>query len=183
MEKEDLKNKDILKTTATCAQKGSYSSPPCYAHEWDAAFNGLVPYSARELSDLLGTLLGAERTGLEIITAYTRNRGLDFAEAALRKVRGNGLDNCALLSKLSGTNEFELPAMPDEVNRALAIYDPGKRIEFLVHWYSRTAQRVKDALPYVADAETSGKLKEIYVQHLINITTLEDACMPKPNNV
>lgn len=183
MAKEDLKNKDIPRTTSTCARKDGYSSPPCYAHEWDAAFNGPAPFSARELSDLLDALLGAERTGVEIITAYTQNRGLDFAEAALRKVCGSGLDNCALLSKLLGTNECELAARPDEVNRALAIHDPGKRIEFLVHWYSCTAQRIKDALPYVADAETSSKLKEIYTRYLLNITTLEDACMHKPNNV
>ena len=83
MAKEDLKNKDIPRTTSTCARKDGYSSPPCYAHEWDAAFNGPAPFSARELSDLLDALLGAERTGVEIITAYTQNRGLDFAEAKL----------------------------------------------------------------------------------------------------
>lgn len=183
MEKEDPKNKDISETTDTRVPGGGYSSPPCYAHEWEAASGGPAPFSARDLSDLLSTLLEAERTGLEIIAAYTREHGLDLAETVLQEVCGSGLDNCVLLSKLLEANELDLAVVPDKVNRALAVRDPGKRIEFLVHWYSCIAQRIKDVLPYIADTETASKLKEMYVQHLINITILEDVCTHKPNNV
>lgn len=183
MEKEGKNNKDIPETTDTRAQGGGYSSPPCYAHEWDAAFNGPALFSARELSGLLNTLLGAERTGMEIAAAYVREHGVDFAGTVLQEMCATGLDNCALLSKLSETKESGPAAMPGEVDRALAVCDPGKRIEFLVHWYSCIAQWIKDALPHIADEETSSKLKEMYVQHLRNITTLEDACTRKPNHV
>lgn len=150
---------------------GNGSSPPCYAREWDN------PLSAGELIDLFNALLMAERTGVRIANACLQAGGLDEqAERILRDQLATASRIEVRLRALPGIDESATHADAEAVNRTLALRDPQQRMGYLTHWHCRGAQRIKDALPHVADEEPAHILAAVYTLHLDRIAMLENAC-------
>lgn len=148
-----------------------YSSPPCYAHEWDADRSDDAPLSAAETVQLLATLATAERDLAEIAAAYLADGMPESAAGTLRALRDSALQHSDLLLATAGAHELRDP--PREADQTPTFPDLRKRLEFLAHRCCCVAQQIRDTLPRITHAETVAILETTYAQHLLHITEIE----------
>lgn len=151
--------------------QGGYSSPPCYAHEWDTDRSDDAPLSAAETAQLLAALATAERDLAEIAGAYLEDGMPESAAGTLRALHDAALRHSGLLLAAAGAHELRYPSR--ELDKALTFPDPRKRLEFLAHRCCCTAQQIRDTLPHITHAETVAALETTYAQHLLRITEIE----------
>lgn len=130
-----------------------------------------VEPSREELLTLLNTLLEAERAGAKVIHAYLEDFESDpQAWALLRSVQRDEAENCAVLADLirhlGGTPSAATGAF---LEKALAVKDSRKRLEFLNRGQEWVARRIGAALPKIADPRVKSALQAMYDSHLANI--------------
>ena len=150
----------------------AYSSPPCYAHEFEPGNDGKPPAMAvDEAVGLLNTLLEAERAGAKVLAAflddYRRNTP---AWRQLAAVQRDEARNCAvlidLIRRLNGTPSA---ATGNFLEKALAVNGRIARLRFLNRGQKWLARTIHEALPRLEQDFVCGALFAMQESHLLNI--------------
>lgn len=150
----------------------TYSSPPCYAHEFAQGDDRQPPaMTAGKLVDLLNTLLEAERAGARVLAAYLKDYEPDTpAWQQLAAVQRDEAANCAvligLIRRLKGTPSAETGNF---LEKALAVNGRVARLRFLNRGQQWVATKIHDALPRLEDDFVRGALLIMQESHLLNV--------------
>ena len=155
---------------------GSYSSPPCYAHEIAPDYFGESPSMPdEELIRLLNVLLEAERAGAKVVAAFLGNYERNTpAWNKLAAVQGDEARNCAILMDLIGRlSGAPSAAVGDFVGKALAVEGKAARLHFLNRGQRWVARKITEALPRVGHDFVRCALVAMRDSHLLNIAACD----------
>jgi hypothetical protein len=153
-------------------ETGSYSSPPCYAHELAQDYFGVSPMMpAEELIRLLNVLLEAERAGAKVLAAFLNDyeRGTP-AWRQLATVQRDEAQNCVILMDLiRSVNGTPSTATGDFLDKALAVEGKAARLQFLNRGQKWVARKIGEALPRLEQGFVRDALRAMRESHLLNI--------------
>jgi 5,10-methenyltetrahydrofolate synthetase len=153
-------------------ETGSYSSPPCYAHEVAQDYFGASPMMpAEELIRLLNVLLEAERAGAKALAAFLNDyeRGTP-AWRQLATVQRDEAQNCVVLMDLiRRVNGTPSTATGDFLGKALAVEGKAARLQFLNGGQKWVARKISEALPRLEQGFVRDALRAMRESHLLNI--------------
>ncbi len=132
--------------------------------------------SQDEISELLNTLLEAERAGAMVINAFIGELPLPAdARAELLRLQRDESGNCAVLLRLlRGMGAEPSKAVGSFFEKALAVRGVRPRLEFLNRGQAWVARRIAAALPRIQDAEVRNALRSMRDSHFANIRSCED---------
>jgi hypothetical protein len=159
---------NVTETTQT----GAYSSPPCYAHEFDLYGIDESPAIPRdEVLELLNLLLEAERAGAKVLAAFLNDYERDTpAWTQLAAVQRDEAKNCVILIDLiRRVNGRASTATGDFLRKALAVEGRIERLRFLNRGQDWVARRIGDALPKIERGFVRDALLAMRESHLLNI--------------
>ena len=147
-----------------------YSSPTCYAHEFEPRRDP-KPMPVEELVSLLNTLLEAERAGARVLASFMDDYERDTpAWRQLAAVQRDEARNCAtlidLIQRLNGTPSA---ATGSFLEKALAVRGPIARLRFLNRGQEWVARKIHEALPRLEQDFVCGALFAMQESHLLNI--------------
>jgi 5,10-methenyltetrahydrofolate synthetase len=159
-------------TVTETPQTGAYSSPPCYAHEFD--LYGIDDSTAKprdEVLELLNLLLEAERAGAKVLAAFLNDYERDTpAWTQLAAVQRDEAKNCVILIDLiRRVNGRASTATGDFLRKALAVEGRIERLRFLNRGQDWVARRIGDALPKIERGFVRDALLAMRESHLLNI--------------
>lgn len=166
----------LLRQPRPRSSAGSYSSPPCYAHEIAPGYFGEEPpMPAAELAAVFDTLLEAERAGAKALAAFLEEYPRDTpAWNLLRGIQRDEAENCAVLMRairrLGGVPSGKTG---DFLGKALAVEGRRARLEFLNRGQGWVVRKINEALPKVDDEQLLGMLKDMRDSHVRNIEACE----------
>lgn len=156
-------------------ETGSYSSPPCYAHEIDPNyFMPPPPMPTEDLVAFLNTLLEAERAGAKTIAYYLKDTTDGPVRAALESTGKDEARYTALLRRLiERLGGHPSGATGGFFEKARAVDGAEERLAFLNRGQGWVARKLKEALPRITDSEVYEALSEMHRTHLDNIARCE----------
>jgi 5,10-methenyltetrahydrofolate synthetase len=153
-------------------ETGSYSSPPCYAHEVAQDYFGESPMMpAEELIRLLNVLLEAERAGAKVLAAFLNDyeRGAP-AWRQLAAVQRDEAKNCVVLMDLiRRVNGMPSTATGEFLDKALAVEGKAARLQVLNHGQKWVVRKINEALPRLDKDFVRDALLSMHQSHLLNI--------------
>lgn len=149
----------------------TYSSPPCYVHEFAPAHDRKPPMAVEEVVSLLNTLLEAERAGAKVLAAFLNDYERDTpAWRQLAAVQRDEARNCSvlidLIRRLNGTPSTDTGNF---VVKALAVTGRIGRLRFLNRGQKWVARQIGEALPRVDQDFVHSALFAMQESHLLNI--------------
>jgi len=145
------------------------ASPACSMNEADDAYMG---YAGRdEILDFLNTLVEAERAGARVTHESAQMCGDGPIADLMRTIQRDEARWCGMLME----HVKALGATPSKqvggfYERAMAIADPGERIDFLNRGQGWVVRKLREMLPRVRDAGLHDDLAEMLRAHEANIT-------------
>jgi 5,10-methenyltetrahydrofolate synthetase len=163
-------------TVTETPQTGAYSSPPCYAHEFDLyGIDDSTAMPRDEVLELLNLLLEAERAGAKVIAAFLNDYERDTpAWTKLAAVQRDEAKNCAILidliRRLAGTPST---AIGDFLGKALAVEGRIERLRFLNRGQDWVARKIGEALPNIEQGFVRDALLAMRESHLLNIVACD----------
>ena len=157
-------------------ETGGYTSPPCYAHEFEQDYFGNAPMMPREdLIGLLNLLLEAERAGAKVLAVFLNDyeRGIP-AWTQLAAVQRDEARNCAILidliRRVNGTPSAETG---DFLGKALAVKGKAARLQFLNRGQKWVARKIDEALPRLGQDFVRDALFAMHQSHLLNVAACD----------
>lgn len=163
-------------TAGATPETGSYSSPPCYAHEFAQDDFGESPaMPTEELIGLLNVLLEAERAGAKVLAAFLNDYERDTpAWRQLAALQRDEARNCVILMDLiRRVNGTPSTATGDFLGKALAVEGKEARLQFLNRGQNWVARKISEALPRLEQDFVRDALFAMHESHLLNIEACE----------
>jgi nitronate monooxygenase len=150
------------------ASAAGYSSPPCFLHELDPSYLG---YSSREdVLALLNLLLESERAGVRGVRQMSEQSENARARTILREIASDEAGFCAMLfhhiTRLGDMPSRRTGAFDEKLNEAEAFDD---QLALLNRGQSWVVQRLREAIPRIADDLLRADLQEMLETHEHNI--------------
>jgi 5-formyltetrahydrofolate cyclo-ligase len=146
----------------------AYASPPCYLHELDPEYLGVM--SASEIIALLNVLLEGERAGARGVAEMSKGTNAAPDRAALRDIAMDEARFCAMLTRqitrLGGTPSAATGAF---YGKLLTLETPRERIDLLNRGQTWVVRKLQEALPRIGDGALHRDLKEMLAAHESNI--------------
>lgn len=150
------------------APEDDAGSPPCMMHEADDAYMGFA--AREEILGFLGELLAAERAGARVCHESLEQANADWMADLLGRIKRDEGRWCAMLSghitALGAVSSDTVGAFRD---KAMAIADPGERLEFLNRGQGWVVRKLREMLPRVRDDRLHRDLSDMLRAHEANI--------------
>lgn len=129
-----------------------------------------------EMTELLNTLLEAERAGAMVLSLFIDEMPLpDDARAELLRLQREESGNCAVLLRLiRAMGEEPSKAVGGFFEKAVAVRGVRPRLEFLNRGQAWVARRIAKALPRIQEEEVRKAMREMRDSHFANIRSCED---------
>jgi len=147
-------------------------------HEAPAAASAML--SEAELTELLNTLLEAERAGARVLAVFLDDHAADSDTwLQLRRVQRDEARNCAILVRLiTALGAVPSKATGDFLGKALAVQGGTERLAFLNRGQSWVVRVLRDHLQRVAEGPVRLALQDMLDSHIANIATCEALITP-----
>lgn len=162
-------------TKESLPMKHEYSSPPCYAHEFEQSEQPTAPdiMPRDEVIALLNELLSCERAGAKT-TKYYGDHGSELIENMMQQVAEDERFFVHVLQehieRLGATPGTEIGAFYD---KAVSIVDEKARLKFLNRGQAWVVMTLRKAIPRIADRPLRLDLQHMLAVHIENIQECE----------